>query len=230
MLTGFESIDEWYQNPLGNIYLQRVVDKLDELINEMDTGVLALDAGCGAGHYSLNLSDGFRTVGVDKSELLISKAISRTQNNGKNINFVVADISSLPFPSNCFHLVTCLNVLEFVPSQEQAIKELKRVLAPNGILILGVCNKNSIWGLQKLVGKRFRENDPFFNGAFFTKCDIIDLAEQEGFKLEQIVEEIYFPPIKNTILATLFEAIGKRLFKSFPGIFIASMKKKCGSI
>jgi len=126
--------------------------------------------------------------------------------------------------------VTCLNVLEFVRSRKQAIKELKKVLAPDGILILGVCNKNSIWGLQKLVGKRFRGNDPFFNGTFFTKCDIVDLAEQEGFKLEQIVEEIYFPPIKNTAVAKLFETIAKRLFKSFPGIFIASMKKKSGSI
>lgn len=82
MLTGFESIDEWYQNPLGIIYLQRVVDKLDELINEMDTGVLALDAGFGAGHYSLNPSDNFRTVGVDKSELSISKAIVKARKNG----------------------------------------------------------------------------------------------------------------------------------------------------
>src|SRR3990167_3470001 len=223
MLTGFESIDEWYQNPLGNIYLQRVHDRLENLINDIDSGVLALDVVCGAGHYSLNLSSNFRTVGVDKSELLISKAKRRTQHNGKNINFIVADISSLPFPSNCFNLVTCLNVLEFVRSQKQAIEELKRVLAPNGILILGVCNKNSIWGLQKWVGLRFRKNDPFFTGSFFTRCDIVDLAEQEGFKLEQIIEEIYFPPIKITVVAKLFEAVAKRLFKSFPGIFIASM-------
>ena len=52
MLTGFESIDECYQNPLGNIYLQIVVDKLDELIKNIETGMLVLDAGCGSGHYT----------------------------------------------------------------------------------------------------------------------------------------------------------------------------------
>ncbi len=82
MLTGFESIDEWYQNPLGNIYLQRVLHRLENLINDIDSGVLALDVGCGAGHYSLNLSDNFRTVGVDKSELSISKAIVKARKNG----------------------------------------------------------------------------------------------------------------------------------------------------
>jgi ubiquinone/menaquinone biosynthesis C-methylase UbiE len=230
MLTGFEAIDEWYLNPLGKVYLQRVGDKLNELISNLETDMLALDAGCGAGHYTLNLAKRFRTVGVDKSEILIDKAIQNSHKNRQYINFVVADISSLPFQSNSFHIITCLNVIEFVQNQEETILELKRVLAPNGVLILGVCNKKSIWGVQKLVGKRFRENDPFFNGTFFTKCDIIDLVKQEGLKLEQLIEEIYFPPIKNTIAAKLFEIIGKRFFKSFPGIFIASMKKKCGNI
>lgn len=225
MLTGFESIDKWYENPLGKIYLQRVGDTLNELINDLATDILALDAGCGAGHYTLNLAKRFRTVGVDKSEILIAKAIEKSHKIGKNINFIVADISSLPFPSNSFNLITCLNVIEFVPSKKEAILELKRVLAPDGVLFLGVCNKNSIWGLQKLLGKPFRKCDPFFKGSFFSKCEILDMAQKEGFNLEQLKEEIYFPPINNTNLAILCERIAKRVFKEFPGIIIASMKK-----
>jgi ubiquinone/menaquinone biosynthesis C-methylase UbiE len=226
MITGFELIDNWYENPLGRLYLQRVIAKLNELLNNEEKDVYALDAGCGSGHYSLFLAEnGYRAIGVDKSEVLVSKAYKKSKSFSKRVNFLVADISSLPFPSNFFKLIICFNVIEFVPNREKAIGELKRVLAPDGLLLLGVCNKNSIWGLLKMIGRPFRNNDPFFKGCFFSRGDLIELADKAGFELRQIKDEIYFPPIKNTRLAILCERIGKKCFKWLPGFLIASLTK-----
>lgn len=227
MITGFEPIDNWYETPLGRLYLQRVIERLDELLNDEEKGVYALDAGCGGGHYSLFLAEkGYKTIGVDKSEVLVSRASKRSRGLlDKRINFLVADISSLPFPSDFFKLIICLNVIEFVPNREKAIGELKRVLAPDGLLLLGVCNKNSVWGLLKMMGRPFRNNDPFFKGRFFGRGDLIELADKAGLKLRQIKNDIYFPPIKNTRLVILCERIGKRWFKRLPGFLIASLMK-----
>lgn len=225
MITGFESIDSWYEEPLGRLYLQRVIEKLNGLLSSKEIDVYALDAGCGAGHYTLHLAQSYKTIGVDKSEILISKAIKKSNSLDKSVNFLAADLSSLPFPSNLFKLIICFNVIEFVSSREKAIGELKRVLAPDGVLLLGVCNRNSIWGLLKKIAKPFRNKDPFFKGCFFSRRDLIDLAHQTGLELEQIREEIYFPPIKNTHLALFSEKIGRKYLKRFPGFLIAYLKK-----
>ncbi len=225
MITGFESIDSWYEGPLGRLYLQRVIEKLNGLLNNKEKDVYALDAGCGAGHYTLHLAQSYKTIGVDKSEILISKATKKSNSQGRRVNFLAADLSSLPFRSNFFKLIICLNVIEFVSGRERAIRELKRVLAPDGVLLLGVCNKNSIWGLIKKIAKSFRKKDPFFKGYFFSRSDLIDLANQAGLELEQIREEIYFPPINNKRLALFSEKIGRKYLKRFPGLLIAYLKK-----
>jgi SAM-dependent methyltransferase len=228
MDTGFESIDNWYEKPLGRLYLTRGIEKLKELLDGQKVkDEYALDAGCGAGHYTLHLTEiGYGAIGVDKSEILISKAFEKSKGHAKKIDFIVADISSLPFPSDFFKLIICCNVIEFVSVPEETLRELKRVLAPQGILILGVCNKNSIWGLLQRLGKSFRWNDPFFKGRFFSRDELINLASKIGFDLDQIKGAIYFPPVPYKSLVIFYEKIGRKYFGRFPGCLIACLKKR----
>jgi SAM-dependent methyltransferase len=227
MDTGFESIDDWYEKPLGRLYLTRVIEKLKELLdNQKVKDEYALDAGCGAGHYTLYLAEiGYRAIGFDKSEILIFKAFDKSKGYAEKIDFVTADISSLPFPSDFFKLIICCNVIEFISVPEEALGELRRVLAPQGVLILGVCNKNSIWGLIQRLGKPFHRKDPFFKGRFFSRSGLINLVSKMGFELVQIKEAIYFPPVPCEDLAILCEKIGKRYFRRFPACLIAYLKK-----
>jgi SAM-dependent methyltransferase len=47
-------------------------------------------------------------------------------------------VESLPYPDGAFDKLFGVNVSYFWPSIEQALSELRRVLAPNGLLVLGV--------------------------------------------------------------------------------------------
>lgn len=51
---------------------------------------------------------------------------------------VKADICNLPFKDNSFNFILCNHVLEHIPDDTQAMKELYRVLAPNGTAILQI--------------------------------------------------------------------------------------------
>jgi SAM-dependent methyltransferase len=51
---------------------------------------------------------------------------------------VKADITDLPFPDDSHDLVVCLHVLEHVPDDRQAIRELFRVLRPGGKAVIQV--------------------------------------------------------------------------------------------
>lgn len=226
MTTGFESIDEWYNGDLGCLYQQRVLKVLNKFLpNKIFTGY-ALDAGCGAGNYTIKLSEYYNTFGADRSEILISKAVSRSVSADRDINFLTADLQCLPFRSNLFDLILCLNALEFVSDTEKAIKELKRVLIPGGTLLIGVCNKYSLWGLVKLLGKPFRRKDPFFNGNFFSIQEAMELANDAGLFVERIEKEIFFPPVNNKAIALNYEKFARNYLKRFPGIFIISLRKK----
>mgnify|MGYP000417190232 FL=1 len=230
MITGFESINNWYEKTLGHIYFERVSSKLDKLLRPHNTRgkpARALDAGCGSGQYTLYLASNYtyNTVGIDKSRILVSKAFKKSEEKNLKVDFLNADIFSLPFKSESFGLVLCINVIEFVQNKIEAVGELKRVLSPEGILILGVCNKYGLWGLIKTVAKPFKRGDPFFKGNFLSRNDIKDIAQKTGLKLLHIEEEIYFLPFKDIRAITLSEKIIKRYLKSFSGLLIACLKK-----
>jgi SAM-dependent methyltransferase len=57
--------------------------------------------------------------------------------DGRAVN-VVADLCSMPFRSGAFHIIVCFHVLEHIPSDRDAIRELARVLAPEGLVFLQV--------------------------------------------------------------------------------------------
>jgi ubiquinone/menaquinone biosynthesis C-methylase UbiE len=56
----------------------------------------------------------------------------------------IATIEELPFPADSFDGVLCSSVLEYVVDPDTCIEELRRVLRPNGILLISVPNARSI--------------------------------------------------------------------------------------
>lgn len=79
-----------------------------------------LDVGCGNGAFLNSLPNGYQAVGLDSSQEALKYV------KGKAIH---GDIAALPFESESFDLVTCLEVLEHLPSGvfEKALSELQRV-------------------------------------------------------------------------------------------------------
>jgi ubiquinone/menaquinone biosynthesis C-methylase UbiE len=98
---------------------------------------LVLDAGCGAGYYSLRLAEhAARVVGVDLSPRMIALAKSRQfQASLRNAEFLVADLGGLPFDDHSFDFVVSRNVLHLT-SMEEAVPELCRVIRPRGRLLV----------------------------------------------------------------------------------------------
>ena len=95
-----------------------------------------LDISCGIGYGSKILTEGKQVEsyqGVDISP----KDIDYANINFKatNIEFCLGDITSLSFADNTFDSIVTLETLEHLSQPEIAIKELSRVLKPEGILI-----------------------------------------------------------------------------------------------
>jgi SAM-dependent methyltransferase len=107
---------------------------------ELRGGDRALDVGCGAGDMVLDLmaivAPGVRGVGIDVSDTMIEVATQRAAERTIPAEFIVGDAHALDFPDGTFQGVTCTRVLQHVEDPSAAVREMARVLAPGGRIVL----------------------------------------------------------------------------------------------
>jgi SAM-dependent methyltransferase len=103
-------------------------------------GKRVLDAGSGTGYGAaiLTRAGAEQVVGVDIAEEAVTRAAELA-----DAEFVVGDLHELPFPDDAFDVVTCFEVIEHVAGTEKVLAELKRVLAPQGVLLLSSPNREA---------------------------------------------------------------------------------------
>ncbi len=163
-----------------------------------------LDLGCGNGRFFEAFKDkDIDYFGVDFSQRLIE--IAKDRYGGRGAKFQVADALNLPFPNNFFDKVYSIAVLHHIPSKalrQQFLKEIRRVLKPEGLLIITCWN---LWGksskrrqiykfiLLKILGLSkmdFKDvfiswlNIPDYYFHCFTKTELNKLVKRAGFKIK----------------------------------------------
>lgn len=114
---------------------------LGELKNEKKKKVL--DAGSGPGLYALHLAEkGHFVTGIDidKEKVKLSTEIAKRM--GSTAEFVAGDLCALPFPDNSFEVIVCSDVIEHIPDDRKALREMARVLRPEGKLVLTTTGNN----------------------------------------------------------------------------------------
>ena len=97
-----------------------------------------LDVGSGAGQIAGHLLDfsdaGARITCIDISQPMLRRARQRLKS--ERPDYVVADVTSLPFANDSFDGITCGYVLEHVPDPALGLSELARVLRRGGRMLL----------------------------------------------------------------------------------------------
>ena len=136
-----------------------------------------LDIGAGTGDFlSVVKENGWNTIGVEPSEK--AKAIAKR----KGVSFV-EQTSALE--NNSFDIITMWHVLEHVPNLDNQLKELKRLLKPNGNLIIAVPNFKSFDA--KHYGNFWAAYDVPIHFWHFSKTAIKRLFAKEDMELVQVL-------------------------------------------
>jgi SAM-dependent methyltransferase len=118
--------------------LDRKFERLHaELVARLPAGSL-LDAGCGDGRYlaTLPAQRPRRIVGVDISERILEVARRAVEAAGVEAELLQGNLEALPVEDEAFDLVLCVQVVEHLLNPERGLRELARVLAPGGTLIV----------------------------------------------------------------------------------------------
>lgn len=103
-------------------------------------GRKVLDAACGEGYGAAMLAGVAASVtGVDISESSIAHARGRYR--APNLKFETANCLDLPFADDSFESIVSFETLEHLAEQDDLLREFRRVLAPNGFLMLSSPDK-----------------------------------------------------------------------------------------
>ena len=110
-------------------------DRILDLVVPRRGALDALDAGCGTGFLSFELTArGHRVTGIDFAPAMLAEARRKAAERNVSVRFEEADAEQLPFAPGSFDLVISRHVLWTLPHPEAAIDEWVRVLRPGGRL------------------------------------------------------------------------------------------------
>lgn len=143
----------------------------------------ALDAATGEGRNLSTLLDwGMRVVACDASSQALSKMSPVL---ASSVERVMSDLYSLPFSEARFDFVLASDIIETLPRPELALRELRRILRPGGLLLCNIPGMEdgiSAIEMNAIDDNRYLFRDRFFY-QFLTEAQATDLLVSSGFKV-----------------------------------------------
>lgn len=134
--------DHYYVDWIGAQRQRRIgmwENRLDKLMRFRSGGRL-LDIGCGEGLFlQLAKESGWQVSGTE-----ISSYAARHASNGLGVDIFCGELFGAGFVGDLFDVATMWHVLEHVKDPRAYLEEVRRILRPDGLLVLAVPNVNNL--------------------------------------------------------------------------------------
>jgi SAM-dependent methyltransferase len=151
----------WYRGRRS--VLEGVIDDL-----RLPARARILDAGCGSGRNMVDLAHHGTVTGVELSETSVH--LARERGAGE---VVEGSVLEMPFGADTFELAASLDVIEHLEDDLAALRELRRVVAPGGALLVTVPAYQWLWSGHDEINHHHRR---------YTRRSLLAVAEQAGWE------------------------------------------------
>lgn len=189
----------WLETPEGDAILAWERARIDAMVADL-FGFNALQIG----HSDLDLLRANRIPYRHRCESPEAWLTAQVPEADAGVSRSLCDFHALPFASNSMDLVLMPHVLEFAADPHQVLREVERILIPEGRLILFGFNPFSLWGLarqlpqwhnnkQRAAGAAARPRYPF-DGQFIAVPRLKDWLQLLGMEIERGAFGAYLPP------------------------------------
>ncbi|MEM9024013.1 MAG: class I SAM-dependent methyltransferase, partial [Bacteroidota bacterium] len=134
-----------------------------------------LEVGMGNGLFVKNIllqDPSIRYTGFDYSELMIAEARMNNQVFGDRARFVLGNALEMPFEAQTFTKVFTVNTLYFYEDPAATLSEYRRVLQPDGALVLAIRPKQTMESLPVTQ----------FSFTIYSRSDLEALLTTSGFR------------------------------------------------
>jgi SAM-dependent methyltransferase len=182
-------------------YVRRIYDELkhkpldrellDRFAARVPRGGRACDLGCGPGHVTRYLHErGVPISGVDLSPAMVDWA----KRSSPGIEFRQGDLRALNVQDQAWDAIAAFYSIIHTPPARvvDALREIKRVLRPGGLLLLAFHAGDDVVHLDEWWGERVSV-DFFFFRSEQMRC----FLESAGFIVEEIIEREPYPEVEH---------------------------------
>src|ERR1700726_3142574 len=149
-----------------------------------------------------------------------SLGVLRWPSEGRNL-VTLAEEGELPFADYSIDRVLLIHALETSEEVGPMLKEIWRVLAGGGRLLIVVPNRRGIWARL--------DRTPFGSGRPYTMSQLSQLLRDEQFTPVGSDAALFIPPAKSRVMlrsAAAWERIGRRWFPTFAGVLLVEATKQ----
>ncbi|PIV14357.1 MAG: SAM-dependent methyltransferase [Gallionellales bacterium CG03_land_8_20_14_0_80_55_15] len=202
-----QNLNEWFATPQGGYVLCREQAYFDRTVDDI-FGYNALQLGLPEHDFLRNSRIPLRLRGAEQH----------------------ADVrlcgEELPFSCGCLDLLVLPHMLEFAEHPHLLLREVERVLMPEGNLIISGFNPRSLWGLHRALGRK--QGYPWC-GHFIALHRLKDWLALLGFEVVGGRFAVYAPPFHQPGLlerSAFMEAVGDRWWAVSGGVYFLHAVKR----
>jgi len=207
-INNIESLSAWYKTQSGQATLSKLDEQCAEILSEI-FGYYAVETGVLSGEHSLlqqtRIATSFTLIDKAHRNSYAFKAKERVEGDQlETFSSLISSNEQLPLATDNIDLIVGTHVLELSKDPHQVLREIDRVLVPEGHCILIGYNPFAISGLgNQLRSKISRDVEPF---KLRSASRVRDWFSLLGFEVLDVSYMGLRPNIKNK---KLFESLSK---------------------
>lgn len=215
MWTDVVDLRDFYGSGLGQSARRLIRRQLRALWPDV-TGLSVLGLGFATPYLRPFLPEAERVLAV----MPASQGVLPWPAEGPSLT-VLADETELPLPDRSVDRIVLVHALEATEQVRGMMREVWRVLADGGRLVIVVPNRRGIWARL--------ERTPFGNGRPYTSGQLARMLRDNLFTPVAATGALFLPPVTSRVLlrsAPAVEEIGRRWFQTFCGVHMVEATKQ----
>jgi SAM-dependent methyltransferase len=215
MASDVVDLRDFYRGPLGQVARRMIRRAIQRVWPDLH-GMRLLGIGYATPFLSALSGDTERTIAVMPAAL----GVLRWPAEGGNL-VGLADEGELPFADYSIDRIVLVHAIETSDEVGAMLKEVWRVLAGGGRVLVVAPNRRGIWARL--------DRTPFGSGRPYTMSQLSQLLRDEQFTPIGSDTALFIPPATSRVMlrsAAAWERIGKRWFPTFAGVLMVEATKQ----
>jgi SAM-dependent methyltransferase len=213
MLLDAGQLAEFYETPLGQTARRLIQRRLRPVWPGL-RGMRVLGYGFAVPYLKPYLGEAERVVALMPAQT----GVVAWPASGRPLS-ALGEEDALPFADAMFDRILVVHGLEGAETARALLRQLWRVLAPEGRLLVVAPNRTSLWAQV--------ERSPFACGRPFRKYELAALLRDTLFEPLAFDRALYMPPFKGRLsrLSANWEKLGRRLTPGLAGVHLVEAQK-----
>jgi SAM-dependent methyltransferase len=215
MLLDAADLRDFYKTPLGLVVRRALANRISDVWSGRQHGTII-----GLGFASPFLGR-YRSNATRIGALMPQSQGALIWPSHSLVRTVLVEEHQLPLPDNSVDWLLAVHCLEGSGRAEPLLREMWRVLAPDGRMLIVVPNRRGIWART--------DTTPFGQGRPYSRSQLELLLKQALFTPTAWSSALHFPPLTNAMVlrsASAIERGGRRISDMLAGVILVEAKKE----